>query len=243
MTAVIRLPRGRRIGGTDLLYRIAPQIQPPAQVVSAGVPYLPMVVAGAIRVQIAEHRVERKVERNMNAPVPRHHANCGTQSAARALAADHDPVRGEPSLPAHLYIQHLITVLHGCRIWLSPGQTVTGGVDRHAVFFYKIRRPAHIHHFLHAGDESASMDPQQSDLRLIHRSAGRRISVGTRHSDESFSHPQPSIRRQFDSHAPLSKQSSISLRKLSSKRRSSSSVRFAGPFRWCFALLRATFAM
>ena len=105
--------------------------------VPPGIPDPAMIVPAALRVQVAEHRIKRKLIRDMNTPVPRHHAHRRAQPAARALAADHDGF----ALLTHI-LQHSIAILHCCRIGLPPCQTVTGRVDGHPVLLHQVRRAA-----------------------------------------------------------------------------------------------------
>ena len=60
--------------------------------VPPGVPDPAVIVPAALRVQVAEHRVQRDLEGDADAPVPRHLAHRRAQPAAGALAANHDPV-------------------------------------------------------------------------------------------------------------------------------------------------------
>ena len=129
----------------------------------AGIPDLAVIIPGAFRVHVADHRVQRHLEGHRDSLFPRHHAHGGAKSAACAFSADHDMIDAQfCSVLVHIS-EHGKTIFHGGRVRLLPRQSVTRREDGHTILFDHISHPAHINHFLHAEKIAASVNPENAD--------------------------------------------------------------------------------
>ena len=138
------------------------QITAPREVVFPRVPNLAVIVPGGLCVPVVQHGIQGHLKCNVHAPgVPSLDADCRAQSTARAFTAHHQLIVTDTQLGCVcLHIQQGgKTIVQRGGIGGGKGQPIPRRDYDCAELLHQIDRTGHMHHFLHAEEIAAAVNP------------------------------------------------------------------------------------